>query len=44
MGKMIIDGRFDVIKKLGDGHYATTLLAKDRETENNVAVKIFKKP
>jgi len=33
-----------LIKKLGDGHYATTLLAKDRETENNVAVKIFKKP
>ena len=34
-------GRFEVKKHLGDGSFASVLLARDSLTQNFVAVKVF---
>ena len=39
---MIIYSKFTVLKKLGDGHYATTFLVVSN-SKTNTALKLFKK-
>ena len=38
----MLNGRYELIKELGEGHTATVYRARDHRTQTDVAVKIIK--
>ncbi|OMH81594.1 Protein kinase dsk1 [Zancudomyces culisetae] len=42
IGEKFKDGRYEIIRKLGWGHFSTVWLAYDKQNDNHVALKIVK--